>query len=143
MCGSLLIALGLCHAPALPAQQIPAKPSAPQPATPPTAQLQMRVYEGFSTLGPVRGYRGTPLAVDVGMGLTKCPDGNTEINAMNIGGWLYDVPGTCASASEHGSIRVAKPQQPAPGTAVPATPPAAAPVIHCDPATWRCTSSAP
>jgi len=145
ICASLLIVLTVPHAPTLPAQQVPPNGPPTQPSTPPpapTAQLQVRVYEGFNRLGPVYGSRETPMAVDVGMGLTTCPDGNTEIDLMNIGGWLYHVGGTCAS-SRSGSIRVGTPQQQTPVTAPPPAPAAGAHVIRCDPTTWRCTSTAP
>jgi hypothetical protein len=146
-CRSLLIVLGLCHMPALPAQQAAARAPAVHPATPPaqapSAQLQMEVYRGFNTLGPVRGFRGPPMAVDVGTGLTLCPDGNTVVSTMNIGGWLYQVPDACTSAGQQGHVRVDKPLQPVAGTAPHSAPAAGPPVIRCDPSTWRCTSTAP
>lgn len=115
-------------------QQPPA--AAPQTVTTPQSQIQVRVYEGFSTLGPVFGSRSTPLAVDVGVSLGDCPDGNTEVRALDIGGWNYQVASGCATNSTRGTIRV---DAGSARTAPPAPRAAAQPgTIRCDPATWRC-----
>ncbi len=117
----------------------PPGPAAAQTATTPESRINVRVYEGFATLGPVFGSRDTPLAVDVGVSLATCPDGNTEVRALEIGGWNYQVAGSCAANATRGTIRVnagsarTAPQAP---PAPPATAPAA--TIRCDPATWRC-----
>jgi hypothetical protein len=145
--GPILVAVLLGYQAALPAQEsAPAPPATiirtQQPAAVPASpagQLQVRVFEGFGTLGPVYGARDTPLAVDVGIGLATCPDGNTEISAINIGGWRYDVAGTCNAVANRGAIRVegatAEPLGAEPAPAATGNPG----VIRCDPATWRCS----
>ena len=131
------MALAACHAPSLRAQQIAAQNPASPPQAP-AAQLQLRVYEGFNTPGPAAGYQGTPLAVDVGVGLAKCPDGNTEISVMNIGGWRFDAAGSCGGDNQRGSIQVWNTPPPSAGTAAATGAATGAHVIRCDPATWRC-----
>lgn len=118
-------------------------PAAEPPAAAPAGQMQVRVYEGFGTLGPVYGAKDTPLAVDVGLGLVTCPDGDTEIGAMNIGGARYDVAGTCRG-TERGSVTV----EGATGATRPVAQAgpaadAARGIIRCDPSTWRCASTPP
>jgi hypothetical protein len=115
----------------------PAAPAAP--AAEPAGQMRVRVYEGFGTLGPVYGARDTPLAVDVDLGLVTCPDGDTEIGTMDIGGMRYDVAGTCddvarGAVTVHGAATAGAAPVAQAGTA-----PAARGPIRCDPATWRCT----
>ncbi|MCK6371882.1 MAG: hypothetical protein L6Q83_11280 [Gammaproteobacteria bacterium] len=103
----------------------------------PQTTMNIRVYEGFNTLGPVFGSRDTPLAVDVGVALVTCPDGNTEVGALDIGGWNYQLGTACQAAGRRGAIRVnAGSAQTAPAERGPA-----AGVIRCDPATWRCAST--
>lgn len=143
-----LLALGTAHAADPPAAgngwRAGTKPAAPaEPLAQPAGQLQVRVYEGFGTLGPVYGAKDDARAVDVAVGLVTCPDGDTEIGAMNIGGMRYDVAGTCRDAGR-GSVTVegAAPSGAAPVAAA-GTAPAAGGVIRCDPGAWRCTSSAP
>jgi hypothetical protein len=113
----------------------------PAPAPAPAGQMQVRVYEGFGTLGPVYGAKDAPLAVDVGLGLVTCPDGDTEIGAMNIGGLRYDVAGTCRG-TERGNVSVTG----ATGATRPVAQAGAATngaggVIRCDPGAWRCASA--
>jgi hypothetical protein len=138
-CGFLLFVLAAGLPPALSAQQVPSK------NVEPSAQLQLRVYQGFNAFGPAYPFRDTPMAIDVTAGLIACPDGNTEISTLNIGGWLYAVPEVCADARQRGSIHVGGSAQPGTittGTAGHARP-ATAPVTRCDPATWNCSRAAP
>jgi hypothetical protein len=117
------------------AETAPAR-TAPAAAVTPESRIQVRVFEGFTTLGPVYGARDTPLAVDVGVALATCPDGNTEVQTLDIGGWNYQVPSGCDASTSRGAIRVDA------GSARSGTTPqrgAESPhVMRCDPATWRC-----
>lgn len=166
----------------LPAQTAPSPPpgtkilgatSRPTPPAPqPAGQMQLRVYEGFNTLGPIYDARGsgssgrrnddTQLGIDVAVGLVECADGNTRIDAMNIGGWRYDVAQACSDTSPRGAVGV----KTAPRTGDASSQPdasrdekaiiartarpreddtadsAGAPtVIRCNPATWGCSAT--
>jgi hypothetical protein len=134
--------------PPLPARaQQPAPPAAaaprstPGPATlvTPQSQINVRVYEGFTTLGPVFGSRDSPLAVDVGAVVADCPDGDKEIHTLDIGGWNYQLGSSCDDTTSRGTISV---DTGAVRTGPPAaTPPDDAPrLIRCDPATWSCAT---
>jgi hypothetical protein len=109
----------------------------------PAANLRIRVYEGFGTLGPVYDHGGVPpYAVDVDVAMAVCPDGNTEISSLDIGGWQYRLGTTCQERGNRavaGSAKVhADPKSPVPPAAAAApesTPPH---VIRCDPNTWNC-----
>lgn len=90
--------------------------------------LNIRVYEGFGTLGPVYGHRYPAYGIDVQARMESCHDGNTRISGLNIGGWDYQLSGSCADADQ---------------TAAPARPESdsitgTSSVIRCDPATWNC-----
>ncbi len=154
--GWVLAALVIGYHAALPAEDAaPAartvistsRPAPADTAIKPAGQLQVRVYEDLGPLGPVDASPGTPLAVDVAVGLVTCPDGNTEIGPMNIGGWRYDVARTCADANSRGIIAVPG-AAPAPSAMAPVASTARAAsagqsVIRCDPATWRCVTASP
>lgn len=114
-------------------------PPAPAPApVPAEARIDVRVYEGFATLGPVYGARHTPLAVDVGAALVRCPDGNTAVRALDIGGWNYQLATPCNAPAGRGHVRVDA------GSARAGAPvPAGVAIIRCDPATWRCAPVSP
>jgi hypothetical protein len=121
-------------------------------AVTPQSHMQIRVYEGFGTLGPLYDHRGVPpYAVDVGVGMTTCPDGNTEISGLNIGGWHYQLGAACqltdagratGSLTVRQAVRAEPPPADASGrrdTGDRAPPPAGgAHVIRCNPNTWNC-----
>ncbi len=120
----LLIAGSLTHA---------AEPPTPGPS------VQLRVYEGFATLGPVYGNRDTALAVDVTASLAHCGDGQLAIDAMTIGGWHYSVGNACGPASASNTTTAEPPPAPAPKRVIAGTRSAApGAVIRCDASTWRC-----
>lgn len=132
-----------------PAGEIPSKIT----VTPQT-QAQIRVYEGFGTLGPLYDHRGSvPYAVDVGVDLTVCADGNAQITGLRIGGWQYRLGATCPEAGagrSQGSVTVrqtgadkapAGAPEPGGGASAGVGRPAAGPVPHvirCNPNTWSC-----
>jgi hypothetical protein len=133
-----------------PDRQKPASAPAPATVAVPQASTQIRVYEGFGTLGPIYDQRGVPpYAVDVGVGLTACPDGNTEITSLNIGGWLYQLGSICQDSgpgAQPGSISVrtvsaGEPAVQPPRQTVTQTKPAEPgdTVIRCNPQTWDCS----
>jgi len=117
---------------------------APQTDTavlPQDSELNIRVYEGFGTLGPVYGHRHPAYGIDVQARMETCRDGNTRISGLNIGGWNYQLSGSCEDADQHASVAVrgSRPDQ----TAAPAEPESDSTtgqgtVIRCDPATWNC-----
>jgi hypothetical protein len=117
---------------------------APQPDAAVLAQdseLNIRVYEGFGTLGPVYGHRHPAYGIDVQARMETCRDGNTRISGLNIGGWNYQLSGSCEDAEQGASVAVRgrRPDQ----TAAPAEPESdsstgRSTVIRCDPATWNC-----
>ena len=109
--------------------------AADQPATKPVVQL--RVYEGFSALGPAWGRHHIPLALDVTTELAVCPDGNVAVDAMTIGGWRHAAGDACGpkvplrpdekTSADQGRTVIGRTQSTTPGT-----------TIRCDPKTWRC-----
>lgn len=117
---------------------------APQPDAAALAQdseLNIRVYEGFGTLGPVYGHRHPAYGIDVQARMETCREGNTRISGLNIGGWNYQLSGSCEDADQRASVAVrgSRPDQ----TAAPDEPESVAAtdegtVIRCDPATWNC-----
>lgn len=118
----------------------PAQPPAPPPA--PTAELRLRAYDGFGADRPAHDDAEVPFAVDLGIGLTTCPDGNTEVGALDVGGWRQDVTGTCSSIANRGSLSVdGATTGSLAGTAATRGPGEAKTVTRCDPATWNCASA--
>lgn len=117
-----------------------ATPAAPQPA----GELNFTTYQGFGRLDAAHDRRDSPLEIDIAAALAACPDGNTEISAMRIGGWRYNVAGVCENLPPQGAIEV---QGVGKTSVVASTRPAADAdndtVIRCDPATWRCGPAAP
>jgi hypothetical protein len=113
-------------------------------AAEPTASVQLRVYEGFATLGPLYDAQ-TPYALDVQAEIKPCADGGSRISALDIGGWRYAVQQPCGRT---------RPERPAAGPAAavpkakviastgrqPAKPAGAQgrTMMRCDPSTWRC-----
>lgn len=134
----LVVSAALLPAPAQQAAAQDATAAVPPAATTvrPQSRANVRVYEAWATLGPVYGWHDTPLAVDVGVALATCPDGNTEIRALDVGGWQYHVASSCTAGNERGSIRVDAGSLKT--TPPPATPAAQPTTIRCNPATWRC-----
>lgn len=109
----------------------------------PTSNMRIRVYEGFGTLGPLYDHGGVPpYAVDVGVAMTACPDGNTEISSLDIGGWQYELGTACqehGTGTSSGSVTVRTvPQLPAPTAAAPPPPTTQSHVMRCNPNTWNC-----
>lgn len=105
------------------------------------SEIKIRVYEEFPALGPGFGSRRSPFAIDIGAALTTCPDGNTAVNALDIGGWNYQLAPPCGEQASGSRIRVdAGSAQSGTGAATSGQPPAG---MRCDPATWRCAPQAP
>lgn len=105
------------------------------------SELNIRVYEGFGTLGPVYGHRHPASGIDVQARMRTCRDGNTRITGLNIGGWNYQLSGSCEDVDQRASVAVrgSRPDQ----TTAPADRETEAAlgqgtVIRCDPATWNC-----
>ncbi len=108
--------------------------------------MTVRVFEGFEAHGAEPPTRTTPLALDVDLELVTCPDGNTQVNRMTLGGAPYEPhnPGRdCTTSSGSGSVQVHD-GQPREITATAGTPVPAEkqPTPRCDPATWRCADPA-
>jgi hypothetical protein len=109
----------------------------------PASGMRIRVYEGFGTLGPLYDQGGVPpYAVDVGVAMTACPDGNTEISSLEIGGWQYELGTACQehrTGTSSGSVAVRTvAHPPAPAGKAPAAPTTQPHVIRCNPNTWNC-----
>lgn len=97
-----------------------ARPEAP-PAPP--EQLDLQVYEGFNSFGPVYGNRGSDIAVNVSAELHTCPDGNRIVTALMIGGARYALDNRCPDGSVISkSADAAEQRDP----------------IRCDANTWTC-----
>lgn len=122
-------------------------PAPPDPA--PDARAEVRVFRDVEDgPGHGQGHRpghrdGTPIAVDVGVGLTTCADGTTQVKSLDAGGWPLEVESPCREDRAPGETRV----QGAAGTTTPVAgtrpPGAARETGRCDPATWDCTAPAP
>jgi len=124
------------------------RPPPAEPAPPADAKAEVRVFRNFED-GPGNGHRdgprgndGTPLAVDVGVGLTTCADGSTQVKSLDAGGWPLEVQSPCREDRVPGEISVegatgATP--PVAGTRPPEAQPAPG---RCDPATWDCAAPA-
>jgi hypothetical protein len=117
-----------------------APPAAPQPA----GELNFTAYTGLGRVDGAHDRRDTPLEIDISTALAACPDGNTEISAMRIGGWRYNVAGVCDNLPPGGAVEV---QGVGKTSVIASTRPAAEAgqdtVIRCDPATWRCGPAPP
>lgn len=137
-------------------------PRAPAPEPKPAATVQFQAYRNFDGHGPGgvdpghhphpgpagQGRDGTPMEIPVAVDLATCPDGNTEVSAINAGGWRHQSEGVCenSSAPQAGSVTLHQgttapaPAAPPAAAAAPARPAESAPVPRCDPATWNCSS---
>lgn len=93
--------------------------------------LTIRAYGGFENLRP---YYGDELAygIDVTSEIEECPDGNSRISALNIGGWLYEVDGDCSDYHRRSQISVSAKKQNNEEEKQDEA------VMRCDPATQRC-----
>jgi len=99
----------------------------------PKSSLTIRAYEGFAGLRPYYGEQPAS-GVNVTAEMETCPDGNTRISALNIGGWLFAVDGDCSG----GDLRSAPVSATAADDDEDAEDQAGKPVLRCDPANWRC-----
>lgn len=99
----------------------------------PKSLLTIRTYEGFGKLRPFYGAQPAT-GVNVTAEMETCPDGNTRISGLDIGGWLFAVDGDC---SNNGQRLLSSVSQPDDGEEDEENQ-SDEPVLHCDPATWRC-----
>ncbi|CAG0939656.1 hypothetical protein GPROT2_00675 [Gammaproteobacteria bacterium] len=135
----------------------------PAPAEPqPAGTVRFDAYRNFDGRTPADGparpadsgpghgghdHDGTAMEIGVAVDLARCADGNTEVSAIDAGGWQHKVEDVCANASAPaaGAVTLHQEAGPAPAAAAPAAPAAPAtpaearPVMRCDPATWRCS----
>lgn len=138
----LLAADGLAAEDSAPRSTPPAPQTGPPAKTgadgKPSSNLRIRVYEGFGTLGPIYDHGGVPpYAVDVGVAMKACPDGNTEISSLDIGGWTYQLGTACdegGTPASSGSVTVRSTAR-APAAGPQPSPPH---VIRCNPNSWNC-----
>lgn len=147
-------------------------PRAPAPEPKPAGTVQFQAYRNFGSHAPAtgpapqagtnpghhpdpgpasHGNDGTPMEIPVAVDLATCPDGNTEVSAINAGGWRHQSEGVCenSSAPQAGSVTLHEgkaapvPAAPSPAAAPasPARPADSRPVPRCDPASWNCSST--
>ncbi|MCL4778073.1 MAG: hypothetical protein KJ054_11270 [Gammaproteobacteria bacterium] len=166
-CGPLLVAAlalalplpGNADDPAPPT--VISTPRAPAPEPKPAGTVQFQAYRNFDGHGPGggdpghqphpgpagQGRDGTPMEIPLAVELATCPDGNTEVSAINAGGWRHESEGVCenSSAPQAGAVTLhqgkAAPASAPAEAAAPARPAETRAVPRCDPATWNCSSS--
>lgn len=104
------------------------RPPAAEVTPAPPEQLDLTVYEGFNSFGPVYGHRGSDVAVDVSAELHSCPDGNRIVTALRIGGTRYALDNRCPDGSfiSRSDDTADAAEQRAP--------------LRCDANTWNCAA---
>jgi hypothetical protein len=112
------------------------------PVEPGAAELRLTIYEGGRRLGPVLDRRGQVMEVEVAAELENCPDGNTVVRALDIGGYRYRLDESCADLSRGSEVTVSMQDTQTVTTSRPTQGTAARDRrIVCDPQTWSCRTA--
>ena len=70
--------------------------------------MRLRVFDDVDRLPPngFPGQRRPGIAVDVEAEMINCPDGNTRVEKVNVGGKDFDIEGECERARRGSKITV-------------------------------------
>ena len=72
--------------------------------------LRLRVFDDVDRLPPDEypGFRRPGIAVDVEAEMVTCPDGNTRVEKVNVGGKDFDLEGECLRAYKSSNVSVTR-----------------------------------
>lgn len=111
------------------------------PATEPgPAEFTVRIFDGDGRIGPAYGRNGELMATDVTSEVETCADGNTRISALRIGSWRYQLDGDCDDGPRSTRITVKDGGRTIEQSTEKEAASSGSRVMHCDPATWSCSS---